>query len=193
MGNGGNPEWHTDEDLMPVASREVLLRDIQVYALAVFRLATVALLPFDWRALLKEFADVIASYAKAAGDRFDLAPARDAVAALDATLVRFGAAVDAKRVAPADANDVMLALSRLLVPLNYQRGSRWRRDLGLTTAPLPALSICSELDRYPANVLGFAQTHLKRGLNQVVATLEEANERVEAALPATSASRMRAG
>ncbi|MBV8838982.1 MAG: hypothetical protein JO000_20810, partial [Alphaproteobacteria bacterium] len=110
-----------------------------------------------------------------------------------ATLVRFAAAVDAKRVAPAEANDVMLALSRLLVPLNYQRGSRWRRDLGLTTQPLPALSICAELDRYPANVLGFAQTHLKRGLNQVVGTLEEANERVAAALPATSASRMRAG
>jgi hypothetical protein len=151
-------------------------------------------LPFDWRALLKEFDQVIANYARAAGDRFDLTAAKDAVAALDATLVRFNAAVDAKRVAPAEANEVQLALSRLLVPLNYQRGSRWRRDLGLTTLPLPALSICTELDRYPANVLGFAQTHLRRGLNQVVATLDEARERVEAALPAaTAASRMRAG
>ena len=193
MGNGGNPEWHTDDDLMPVASREVLLKDIQVYATAAFRLATASVLPFDWRALLKEFDQVIASYAKAAGDRFDLTEATDAVAALDAALVRFNAAVDAKRVTPAAANDVLLALSRLLVPLNYQRGSRWRRDLGLTVPPLPALAICAELDRYPANVLGFAQTHLRRGLNQVVAALEEAKEQVEAALPATAASRKRAG
>src|SRR6185503_12738231 len=120
MGNGGNLEWHTNDDLMPVASREVLLRDIQVYALAAFRLATAPLLPFDWRALLREFDGSIANYAKAAGGRFDFAPARDAVAALDAALVRFSAAVDAKRVAPDDANEVSLALSRLLVPLNYQ-------------------------------------------------------------------------
>jgi hypothetical protein len=193
MGNGGNLEWHTDADLMPVASKEVLLKDIQVYATAAFRLATASVLPFDWRALLREFDQVIASYAKAAGDRFDLTEAKDAVAALDAALVRFNAAVDAKRIAPAEANAMLLALSRLLVPLNYQRGSRWRRDLGLTVPPLPALAICAELDRYPANVLGFAQTHLRRGLNQVVATLEEAKEQVEAALPATGVSQKRAG
>jgi N-acetylated-alpha-linked acidic dipeptidase len=149
MGNGGNPEWHTDDDLMPVASREVLLKDIQVYALAAFRLATAPLLPFDFRALLKEFEGTLSGYAKAAGERFDLKPAQDAVAALDALLVRFNAAVDAKRIAPEDANEITLALSRLLVPLNYQRGSRWRRDLGLTVPPLPALGICAELDRYP--------------------------------------------
>ena len=193
MGNGGNLEWHTDADLLPVASKEVLLRDIQVYALAAFRLATASVLPFDWRALLKEFGQVLGGYAEAAGSRFDLTPARDAVAALDATLVRFAAAVDAKRIATVEANDVLLVLSRLLVPLNYQRGTRWRRDLGLTTQPLPALAICAELDRYPPNMLGFALTHLMRGLNQVVATLEEANARVEATLPASQSSRKRAG
>jgi len=187
MGNGGNLEWHTNDDLMPVASKEVLLRDIQVYALAAFRLATAPLLPFDWRALLKEFEVTLAGYQKAAGDRFDLTPARDAVAALDAALVRFNGAVDAKRIAPEDANEVSLALSRLLVPLNYQRGSRWRRDLGLTVPPLPAFAVAAELDRYPGNALGFARMHLARGMNAVLAALEEALEGVEAALEPTSA------
>lgn len=193
MGNGGNLEWHTDDDRMPVASREVLLKDIQVYSLAVFRMATTELLPFDWRALLKEFDETLKRYAKAAGDRFDLQPARDAVAALDAALSHFAAAVDAKRVSPALANETTLALSRLLVPLNYQRGTRWRRDLGLTVPPLPALGIAAELDRYPPNALGFAQMHLTRGLNHVMAHLEQALERVESALPATSVSPRRAG
>jgi N-acetylated-alpha-linked acidic dipeptidase len=191
MGNGGNLEWHTDDDLMPVASKEVLLRDIQVYALAAFRLAT-APLPFDWRALLREFEATLAGYATAAGDRFDFQPARDAVAALDALLVRFAAAVDARRIAPEEANDLSLALSRLLVPLNYQRGTRWRRDLGVTVPPLPAFAVAAELDRYPGNVLPFAQMHLARGMNHVLAALEEAQERVAAALP-SAASRQRAG
>jgi N-acetylated-alpha-linked acidic dipeptidase len=193
MGNGGNLEWHTDDDLMPVASKEALLKDIQVYALAAFRLATASMLPFDWRALCKEFADVLASYTKAAGDRFDFAPAHEAVAALDALLVRFTAAVDAKRIAPDDANEVSLALSRLLVPLNYQRGTRWRRDLGLTVPPLPAFAVASDLDRYPGNALPFAQMHLTRGMNHVMAALEEAQERLAAALPANVSSRKRAG
>jgi hypothetical protein len=192
MGNGGNLEWHTDDDRMPVASKEVLLRDIQVYALAAFRLATAPLLPFDWRALLQEFEATLAGYARAAGDRFDFQPARDAVAALDALLVRFTAAVDAKRVAPEEANELSLALSRLLVPLNYQRGSRWRRDLGVTVPPLPAFAVAADLDRYPGNALAFAQMHLVRGMNQVLAALEEAQQRVAAALP-SAVSRMRAG
>lgn len=182
MGNGGNLEWHTDDDRLPVADRGVLLKDIQVYALATFRLATAAVLPFDWRALLKEFDGTLAGYAQAAGDRVDLASARAAVAALDRGLARFSDAVTGGRIAPAEANEVLLGLSRLLVPLNYTRGTRFRRDLGVTAPPLPALATAAELDRYPPAALPFAQTQLKRGLNQVLAALEEALETVEKAL-----------
>ena len=102
MGNGGNPEWHTDDDLMPVASKEVLLKDIQVYALAAFRLATAPLLPFDWRALLQEFDATLAGLRQGGGDRFDFQPARDAVAALDAAAgaLRGGGRCQAHRARP---------------------------------------------------------------------------------------------
>jgi N-acetylated-alpha-linked acidic dipeptidase len=183
MGNGGNLEWHTDDDLMPVADRDILLTDIKVYLLAVFRLANSELLPWDWRALLRELDDTLGKYASAAGARFDLSSARDAVAALDAALARFADATEAGRIKPAVANDVLLALSRLLVPLNYTRGTRWRRDLSVPAPPMTALAVATELDRYPPSALGFAQTHLRRGLNQVLAALEEARERVTAVLP----------
>ena len=183
MGNGGNLEWHTDDDLMPVADRNVLLTDIKVYALAAFRLANSPLLPWDWRALLKEFDRTVTGYAEKAGPRFDLQPVRDAVAALDASLSRFAAAAEAGSVKPTAANDVLLKLSHLLVPLNYIRGTRWRRDLSVPAPPLTALAIAAELDRYPPTALPFAQTHLKRGMNQVLAALEEARERVSAVLP----------
>ena len=184
MGNGGNLEWHTNDDLMPVADRDVLSTDIKVYLLAAFRLANAPLLPWDWRALLKEFDGTLTAYAKAAGARFDLAPARAAVDALDVALSRFAAAVEAGSIPPAAANEVLLKLSHLLVPLNYTRGTRWRRDLSVPAPPLTALAVATELDRYPPSALPFAQTHLKRGLNQVLAALTEARERVTAVLPA---------
>jgi N-acetylated-alpha-linked acidic dipeptidase len=183
MGNGGNLEWHTDDDLMPVADKDVLLTDIKVYLLAAFRLANAPLVPWDWRALLVEFDSTLTGYAKAAGTRFDLNPARDAVKALDAALAQFTTAVEAGRISPKSANELLLSLSRLLVPLNYTRGTRWRRDLSVPAPPLTALAVAAELDRYPPTALPFARTHLKRGLNQVLAALAEARERVAAALP----------
>ena len=182
MGNGGNLEWHTDDDRMPVADRDVLLADIKVYLLAVYRLATAPLLPWDWRALLKEFDRTLANYSSAVGARFDLQPARDAVAELDTVLARFVAAVEAGRIPPGAANAVLMQLSHLLVPLNYTRGIRWRREWAVPAPPLTALAVAAELDRYPAAALPFAQTHLKRGLNQVLAALQEARERVSVAL-----------
>ena len=187
MGNGGNLEWHTDDDLMPVADKDVLLTDIKVYALAVFRLANSTVLPWDWRALLKEFDGTLEKYQAAAGARFDLKPARDAGGKLDLALTRMAAGLDGGAVTAKAANEVLLKLSHLLVPLNYTRGTRFRRDLSMPAAPLTPLSIAKELDRYPVSAMGFATTQLRRGMNQVVAALDEARERVEAvAAPAVS-------
>jgi len=182
MGNGGNLEWHTDDDLMPVADRTVLLTDIKVYALAVFRLANATVLPWDWRALLQEFDATLTKYQGAAGDRFDLKPAKDAVARLDAALTEMAAGLEAGQVKAAAANGALHDISRLLVPLNYTTGTRFRRDLSKPAAPLTALSAAAALDRYPVSALPFATTQLRRGLNQVLASLDEATERVQAVI-----------
>ena len=184
MGNGGNLEWHTDDDLMPVADRNVLLTDIKVYALAVFRLANATVLPWNWRALLKELDSTLTKYQTAAGDRFDLKPAKDAVARLDASLTQLAAGLNAGKVKPKAANSALHDVSRLLVPLNYTTGTRFRRDLSKPAAALTALSVASALDRYPVSALPFATTQLRRGMNQVLAALDEASERVQAAIAA---------
>jgi N-acetylated-alpha-linked acidic dipeptidase len=182
MGNGGNLEWHTDDDLMPVADRNVLLTDIKVYALAVFRLANATVLPWDWRALLKEFDATLTKYQSAAGGRFDLKPAKDAVARLDAALTQMAADLEAGKVKAAAANGALHDISRLLVPLNYTTGTRFRRDLSKPAAPLTALSVAAALDRYPVSALPFATTQLRRGLNQVLTSLDEARDRVQAVI-----------
>jgi hypothetical protein len=162
----------------------VLLTDIKVYALAVFRLANSTVLPWDWRALLKEFDATLSKYQTATGARFDFKPAKDAVARLDASLAQMAAGMDAGKVQAKAANGVLHDISRLLVPLNYTTGTRFRRDLSRPAAPLTALSVASALDRYPVSALPFATTQLRRGMNQVIAALNEARERVQTAMPA---------
>ena len=67
-----------------------------------------------------------------------------------------------------------LAVLRHLVPLDYTRGTRYRRDIGLPAAPLTHLAVAAELDRYPPQALGFVLTTLTRGQNHVVAAAEAA-------------------
>jgi hypothetical protein len=182
MGNGGNIEWHTRFDQLEIADRDILHDDIKVYLLAVWRNANAVLLPYDWGALVTEFADTVRGYQRAAGDRFDLTPAQEAVAALADSVGRFERAVRAGSIPPAEANATSLRLSRHLVPLNYVKGTRFRRDLATPQSPLPWLAIAEELDRYPPTAIGFALTQLQRGCNHVVGGLLDAREMVDAAL-----------
>ncbi|WP_431284837.1 M28 family peptidase [Humitalea sp. 24SJ18S-53] len=168
MGNGGNIAWHTDNDQLEVADPEVLLRDIRLYLLAAWRAANAEILPFDFAPLLDEFATTLAGYAKSAGDHFDLSPAADAIADLRAALAHLPA------LPPAARNAALLGLSRHLVPLNYVRGERWRRDIGLPAPPLPLLAIAAELHRYPGAAANFALTTLRRGQNRFLAEMAAA-------------------
>ena len=174
MGNGGNTAWHTDRDRIEVADPGVLLTDIRLYALALFRLATRLAIPLDPAALIAELRGHLARYAKAAGARFDLSPAEQAFAALDSKLSDFAAS----NPTPERLTATRLAVLRQLVPLDYTRGTRYRRDIGLPAPPLTHLAVAAELDRYPEQALGFATTTLRRGLNHVLAAVEAARETV---------------
>ncbi|NKC29308.1 M28 family peptidase [Falsiroseomonas selenitidurans] len=176
MGNGGNTAWHTDRDQLEVADPGVLLTDIRLYALAVFRMATQAALPLDPGALLAELRTHLDRYAKAAGERFDFSDVAAAMAALAARLDAFEGAGPS----PAVASATRLAVLRQLVPLDYTRGTRWRRDFGLPAPPLTHLAVAEALDRYPPQALGFATTQLRRGANHVLAALAAAAEAVPA-------------
>ncbi len=182
MGNGGNIEWHTKFDQLEIADRDILIDDIKVYLLATWRNANAVLLPYDWSALLAEFADTVRGYQRAAGSRFDLTPAQEAVTALADSVRRFEQAARNGALPPDEANAVSLRLSRTLVPLNYVKGTRYRPDVSVPPSPLPWLAIADELDRYPPGAFGFALTQLQRGCNHVVGALIEAHEMVEAAL-----------
>lgn len=180
-GCGGNIAWHTENDTMQIADRDILLRDIKVYLLAVFRNANATILPFDWRATAADFLKTVDGYQAKAGDRFDLAPTRAAVTALATALDGFYAGIAAGKVAPAAANRVIQRLARILVPLNFTREQRFRHDPALPIPGLPALSTAADFDKLDPAKHGFARTQLVRGQNRVIATLRQAEELVRAA------------
>jgi N-acetylated-alpha-linked acidic dipeptidase len=180
-GCGGNIAWHTENDLIDVADREIMVRDIKVYLGAVLRIANAEVLPFDWRDSGKEFLAVVDKYQAAAGNRFSLAPSREEVQALNSALENFYTRVEQKRVPVSTANDVVMGLARILVPLNYTRQARFRHDPATPVPPLPTIATASELDQHQGAALGFALTQLTRGQNRLVAGLREARRLVEAA------------
>jgi hypothetical protein len=173
-GCGGNIAWHTEHDLIDIADKDILLRDIKVYAQAVLGVANAEILPFDWTAATREFAATVASYQKAAGNAFDLGPVRQAVLDLDRALRRFGRAVRAGNVASDQANAVITGLARILVPINSTREPRFRHDPAVPIPPLPMLSEANEIRTMPKELKGFAKTQLTRGQNRVVAAMRAA-------------------
>ncbi|MBM3526112.1 MAG: M28 family peptidase, partial [Alphaproteobacteria bacterium] len=127
-GCGGNIAWHTENDTLEIADREIMVRDIKVYLGLCLRIANADVLPFDWRAIAAEFVETIAKYQKGAGAAFDLGPSNAAAEALKSSLEKFHAAIAARNLPAARASDTIQALARILVPVNHTKGPRFRHD-----------------------------------------------------------------
>ncbi len=173
-GCGGNIAWHTEDDTLEIADRDVLATDIRIYTLAVFRHASAPILPIDWRATAAEFAETVEKYQSAAGDAFDLTAAREATRELAAALDDLHEVIDGGRLDPVDANDLLTRLGRVLVPVNFARQPRFDQDPAVVCPPLPTLALAKEIAGMPAERAGFARTELIRGQNRYIAALSQA-------------------
>lgn len=177
-GCGGNIAWHTENDTIEVADKDILLKDMRIYTLAVLRNANVSVLPFDWRITADEFVETLTTYQDAAGDKFSFGAAFEATTDLQRALDEFYAALEAGQADEARANHVIQRLARLLIPINFTREPRFWHDPALTLPKLPDLATATTLDEHDEESLGFAKTHLTRGQNRYVATIREATRLV---------------
>ncbi|MBN9064658.1 MAG: peptidase M28 [Rhizobiales bacterium 65-9] len=175
-GCGGNIAWHTENDVMAIADREILLRDMKVYLGLVAGVADAEVLPFDWRAQVGEFVDTISQYQAAAGKAFDLSPSLAAANALGETLDAFYRAIGKGAIKPVAANAAIQRLARILVPINYTRGPRFRHDPATPIPALPTIATAMDLKGLDKVTLGFAKTQLTRGQTRLIAALREAGE-----------------
>eukprot|EP01037_Dinobryon_pediforme_P002147 gene2147-2184_t len=138
-GCGANIAWHTENDTIEIADRDILLVDMKIYLLSALRVANAEVLPFDWAATCDEFMETIEQYEAASEGLADLAPARAATLALKQALSGLETADLKKR------NDALMELSRILVPINYTRAPRFRHDPAYTVPPLPTLAVAADL------------------------------------------------
>jgi N-acetylated-alpha-linked acidic dipeptidase len=184
-GCGGNIAWHTEDDTFEIADRDILAKDVELYLAAVLAFATPELLPIDWRDAVDDLQGTVARYQAAAGPRFDLIPARDALAQLRAKLDKFEALARAGRVPARKANALIRDLARILVPLNFARRGSYQQDPATTQPPIPVLGLAAELDAFDAQHIGFALTSLRRGCNHVVAAARQAGRMIDTVAPAS--------
>lgn len=169
-GCGANIAWHTENDTIEIADRDVLMTDMRIYLLSILRVANPEVLPFDWAATCDEFLSTIADYEAASDGMADLSQARAATEALRA-------AVDKLATAPTPArNAALLGLSRLLVPVNATREPRFRHDPAYTVPPLPTLAVAAELPKLPEALRKPGAVELLRGQNRYVAAIRAATK-----------------
>lgn len=187
-GCGANIAWHTEEDLIDIADRDILLRDMKVYLAAVMGVANATVAPFNFRATLRTFREALDRYEAPLDGLYTFTAGRAALNELDAALTAFAhhmATVSALSVSDERTrrtNRSIRRLARLLVPVNYTRGPEFFHDPAETTPALPDLAIALDAPNLPATHRGFMRTHLVRGENRLVAALRDARRTVERAM-----------
>ena len=187
-GCGGNIAWHTEDDLLEIADRDILLRDIRIYLLAVLRTANSTVVPFDFTLTLDDLGATLARYQAAAGEHFDFAPLRAELARLRQSVERLNALaaeLDGQPLGRPEVravNEAQLQLARQLVRLNFTREAPFFHDPAESIPPLPDLAVAEALPHVQLDQVGFYRTHLMRGQNRAMAALREANQAVLRAL-----------
>lgn len=178
-GCGGNIAWHTEEDLIDIADREILLKDMKIYLAATMAAANATIAPFDFARTLAHFASTLEQYQTAAQGHFSFTPARDEIAALLATWIEFRAHCDTLAGRPVSdtsvtrANHAIRRLARLLVPVDFTRGPKFFHDPAETIPSLPDLAVAQGIAAANEDERGFYRTHLLRGQNRLIAALRE--------------------
>ena len=178
-GCGGNIAWHTENDIMEIADKKNLERDIKVYASSIIELSNCDYLPFNWLASTKEFREVLNNYQKKAGSHFDLTPAIDALDFFEVKLSEFYNTIKEKSADTHKANSIIKKLARILIPLNYARNPRFTHDPALPIPQIPVLSLCEEFNEIPEKDHGFVKNQLVRAQNRVVDALDQASVLLE--------------
>lgn len=175
--------WHTTEDTLDKIDRDLLVRDATIYALTLWRLCTLLILPFDYGAAVAEMRGVLDDLAAVVGDRFDLTPVQREAEALRVATAQLAAARAAAtdEATIARLNACIMALGRLLTPINYTITGAYEHDLALGVAPLPALQPLRQLATLdPASdEAHYLDTQLVRARNRIWHAFHSARNVIE--------------
>lgn len=159
--------WHTPEDLLDKVDEANLVRDTKVFVHAVGRLLTDARLPLDIASHTHTLQGELQALAGKLAGRFDVAPLLAATAKLHTTASQLAS--------PSDAT--LMALTRILVPIDYAMADRFSHDPAL---PVPDWAILQPLRDLAATTPGTDAAHLhavsaRRAANRLAHALRSAD------------------
>ena len=177
--------WHTPHDTLDKIDPERLARDAKIFALALDRLLSAAVVPLDYAAGAADLRRELAGLAQDAGPSFDLSPAVSVATRLEdlcAQLQRAAAGATGARVRA--INRCLMTLGRILIPATYTAAGRYTHDPALDREFLPRLASARRLAALPpdGDEARFLRVDLVRGRNAVVDALRNACRAVERCL-----------
>jgi N-acetylated-alpha-linked acidic dipeptidase len=172
--------WHTSEDTIDQVDLDVLEQDTRIYLRAIWRLGGSALLPMDFRPVVKEIEIEIADVQRAAGEHLDLGQIQRRVSELAERvneLAQRAASTDA-RTEISELNQQMKMLSRILIPITYTSAGRFEHDPAWSIPFLPGLHAARRLAQLDSasDEYHFLQTELVRRRNAIAFALRQALE-----------------
>ena len=180
--------WHTPGDTIDKIDPLLLVRDTRVYLDTTLRLLTDPVLPLDHREQVGQLLAIIDELQSQLAARFDLSKLRDRTAQLlEYTQSFYRAAVSATNGGDVDKmetiNATLVALSRLLTPLEYTNGDRFVHDPALGQTQFPALDPLrrwrflepgSDAEKFTAVAARQERNRLAHGIEEAISLLENA-------------------
>ncbi|MBM3470532.1 MAG: M28 family peptidase [Armatimonadetes bacterium] len=177
--------WHTTEDLPDKIAPDALDRDCRIYLGIVHAFCTEPVLPLDYQATARAWLKKLRSLRQGAGRRVDLRPAiAEAQRLVEATeaLGRLASALRASPRKPAvrALNNCLMALGRVLIPVDYTRNGRFDHDAALEQHDTPLLDAVRALAAAAPEEACQLEVRAVRDLNAVRFALSLAAEVAEA-------------
>ncbi len=169
--------WHTTEDSLDKADRDLLVRDTRLYLAVLWPLLTRESLPFNFGPVARQMREAVETLAKTAGDRWDFAPTIWRIDEFEkAILALQSRSVEATGENAARLNETFMAISRALNPVLYTCVGPYRHDPAFLLPLFPCLSDAERLGTIDANSdeAGFIRVGLLRESNRVHRALDRA-------------------
>jgi Peptidase family M28/PA domain len=163
--------WHTPHDTVDKIDPERLLRDTKIFAVALDRMLTDPVLPFDYAAAAADLRAALEALAAEAGPSFDLGALVEDAARLETLCGRLMRATDGAAGTRAHtANACLVALGHALIPAAYTAAGRYAHDPALDNEFLPRLAPARRLGALApdSDEAKFLRVDLVRGRNAVL-------------------------
>ncbi len=163
--------WHTPHDLLDKIDEANLVRDTRIFTDALWQLLTNPVLPLDYTAHADALLAELATIETSLNGALSLQPLIQAATALRAAV----STLRASDRDPASKNQLLMKLSRALVPAGYTLGDRFRHDPALPQSPWPVLDPIRALASADPTLRPFALVDATRARNRMLHALAEAN------------------